>query len=163
LVGATTAIAVAVSARADAPIDQYRLFDQTDAAIVDNFTGLTWERNPRPPQTGPDSTLAGAFNYCDLLKLNGLHWRVPSYKELLTIVDEVPHAEYENGAVKPKAIDSQAFYGTQVGGWYWTSSTYPVRTADPEAYVVDFQTGEGGHYPKRYMGGNVRCVARSGS
>jgi hypothetical protein len=131
--------AIAATARADAPSDQYGLFNMTVETIQDLRTSLVWQRlrNTVPPL----STFAGAAAYCKALALpsSATGWRVPSYKELLTIVDESPHLEYENGNLVSKAIDRSAFLGTLTDFPYWTSSLYAKdRTY---AYVVNFRDG----------------------
>jgi hypothetical protein len=133
------ALAAVVSlARADAPTDQYQFFFSGTLSIYDNYTKLRWERAP--------STLKYSFQdaatHCQTLSLDTyVDWRVPSYKEILTLVDEHPHVEYENGGLVPHAIDPNAFPGTLVDQPYWTSSMYP----DPSqnyAYAVTFRDGE---------------------
>ena len=106
-VGIAGAITVASVARADAPADQYELFDMNDVVIQDHFTQLVWQRYPELTTM----TFDAAAGYCQGLSLGSYTsgWRVPSYKELLTLVDENPHFEYENGIAVPKAIDRSAF------------------------------------------------------
>lgn len=137
---ATVALVAVVSlARADAPPDQYTLFSSANLTIIDNYTKLIWQRTP-PPTT---ATFAGAASYCQGLALDGyVSWRVPSYKELLTLVDENPHVEYENGMLVPHAIDPNAFPQTAVDTPYWTSSMYPANASRNSAYAVDFQDGQ---------------------
>jgi hypothetical protein len=89
-------------------------------------------------------TFDAAASYCQALSLDGYAsgWRVPSYKELLTLVDERPHLEYESGGDVPKAIDLNAFPGTPTAaGPYWTSSTQPATGG---AYTVSFVDGTSG-------------------
>ena len=134
---ASAVVVLATLARADAPPDQYNLFNLNSDIIPDLKTGLTWQRYP--PATGV--TFDGAAAYCRQLSLDTFTagWRVPSYKELLTIVDESPHIEYEGGQLVPKAIDGNAFPGAAVTFPYWTSSPYaPVAGY---AYTVNFHTG----------------------
>ncbi|HEX8794506.1 MAG TPA: DUF1566 domain-containing protein [Polyangiaceae bacterium] len=151
----TVALVAFVSlARADAPPDQYMLFSSVDPTIIDNYTGLIWQR------AAPDTMISfdAAASYCQGLSLNGYvaNWRVPSYKELLTLVDENPHVEYSSGQLFQHAIDPNAFPQTAVDTPYWTSSLYP---ADPtrKAYVVDFQDGQAS-YDLFTQPHHVRCV-----
>ena|GEM_PF-751968 len=132
-------------ARADAPgpqgnmNGQYGYFDQSDTTITDNYTGLTWERYPSPSTFTFDQAAA----YCQGLSLGASPsgWRVPSYKELLTLVDERPHLDYSSGAPEQKAIDRDAFPGVAcpVDLPYWTSSSFPAVTR--KGYAVDFSDG----------------------
>lgn len=138
---ASAVIALATLARADAPGDQYNLFNLNSDVIQDQRTGLYWQREPSPiPVSFDDAATA-----CQMLSLDKLTsgWRVPSYKELLTIIDEAPHVEYENGVLVTKWIDGNAFVGQLASPVtmyaYWTSSAYPVTPG--YAYTVNFNTG----------------------
>jgi hypothetical protein len=133
---------VATLARADAPGDQYNLFNGNSDIIQDVRTGLTWQREPSPTAVSfTDAAIA-----CQALSLDTFTsgWRVPSYKELLTLVDEAPHVEYEGGVLVTKWIDGNAFLGDARSPVllhaYWTSSAYP-GTPPMSAYTVDFSSG----------------------
>jgi hypothetical protein len=166
IVSASGALVVVASvARADAPwgsMGQYGHFDSADVVILDNNTGLSWQRQAYS-QTTPN--FSGAATYCASLSLGPLTsgWRVPSYKELLTLVDESPHYEPDpNGMYVLKYIDSHAFglsiegvTYTPVDASYWSSSLSPV---DPSlGYVVDFKSGRTG-FDRTGNGKYVRCV-----
>jgi hypothetical protein len=174
LVGAGGAVVVVSVARADAPGQgtpdpQYGVFDQMFVTITDNHTHLTWER-AAPAGT---FTLGEAFTYCQTLSRGILTsgWRVPSYKELLTIVDESPHSEYDNatGTRVYKAIDPNAFGfdlsrgdQTPITAAYWSSSlvqspALPSQCPIGCAYTVEFGTGSTGTLGIGY-GALVRCV-----
>jgi hypothetical protein len=64
--------------------------------------------------------------------------RLPSLKELLTIVDEEPHREYDDDRLEEvtKMIDGAAFPNTPSGA-FWTSSTAGVD----RAWTVSFLDG----------------------
>jgi hypothetical protein len=147
-------VAIGAAARADAPLDQYGYFDMTAPTIFDKWTSLTWQRNVSMTIFKFDEAAA----YCAGLSMPQAGfvsgWRVPSYKELLTLVDEAPHLEYENASLVLKWIDPRAFFGTPVGAPYWTSSAYQ---ATGKAYVVDLGTGTAFVQPVG-LGGLVRCV-----
>jgi hypothetical protein len=83
-------------------------------------------------------------------------WRLPSYKELMTIVDETPHVEYDtsSGQLVTKWIDGDAFPAALVAPAYWTSSVAPGAAS---AYSVDFHSGEPGLVDVTFPG-LVRCV-----
>jgi hypothetical protein len=134
---ASAIVGLATLARADAPSDQYNLFNESSDVINDQRTTLSWQRVASPTPVNQ----AGAFVACASLSLDSLAtgWRVPSYKELLTLVDEVPHTEYEDGQLVEKAIDPDAFPGTAVDHAYWTSSPYAAQPNT--AYTVSFDTG----------------------
>lgn len=149
---AVAVVAVVSMARADAPPGQYGLFGSTDQTITDNKTLLVWQRYA----PGGMVSFQNAATYCQGLPPDAGHtWRVPSYKELLTLVDENPHVEYENGALVPHAIDPNAFPQTDVQVPYWTSSLYPGNQGS--AYYVDFEDGQTGSNSLS-TAYHVRCV-----
>ena len=78
-------------------------------------------------------------------------------KELLTIVDEEPHEEYESGVVVTKMIDADAFADTPVNLPYWTSTP-----AGPgKVWVVNFSNGlmePRSTVPADNQKANARCV-----
>jgi Protein of unknown function (DUF1566) len=156
---AATALAAMVSlARADAPSGQYQLFNSSDTTIWDTKTNLVWERRPPSGPAGQYS-FQNAATRCQGLSLNGFgNWRVPSYKELLTLVDEHPHDEYENGGLVPHAIDGNAFPQTAVDQPYWTSSMYPEDHNQNSAYSVDFGNGGQAYQTSLSQPLYVRCV-----
>lgn len=153
---------VGVLARADAPPDQYQPFDQSDVTITDKFTGLQWQRTATW-----QPTLTAAVAACASLRLQGATgWRLPSYKELLTLVDESPHTEYPTGAPQSIAIDGNAFPFTSVfppgsttppTAPYWTSSPCPAENCAGFYLAVDFSTGAGEPWLPT-AGGYARCV-----
>jgi hypothetical protein len=135
LAPALVVVSAGVLARADAPADQYVAFNRADTVITDAKTGLNWQRTVTTSTDFP-----GAVAACNALSLYTFSsgWRLPSYKELLTLVDESPHDEYPTGAPQPIAIDGNAFPETPVDKLYWTSSIWP---GNGEAYVVQFKDG----------------------
>jgi hypothetical protein len=136
-VGAVGLVVLASVARADAPSDQYNLFNLNSVVIQDLQTSLVWQRYA---STTP-MLFGDAATYCATLSLDtyATGWRVPSYKELMTLVNEVPDVEYDNGQVKQEWIDGNAFPFTDVDAEYWTSSMYPVQSG--YAYAVNFRNG----------------------
>ncbi|MBP5434966.1 DUF1566 domain-containing protein [bacterium] len=94
--------------------------------VLDNNTGLMWQ------QTIPTSTYtwANAVSYCENLEYAGYtDWRLPTPKELLTIVD--------NSKYNP-AIDTTYFPNTP-SSYFWSSSTFVYYT--DAAWYVDFNYG----------------------
>src|SRR5262249_7895537 len=77
----------------------------------DNLTKLRWQRFPLLQL----STQSEARLYCASVLGGG--YRVPTYRELLTLVDEEPHGEWnpDAGASTPRFIDPNAFPGTPEG------------------------------------------------
>jgi hypothetical protein len=89
--------------------------------VVDNWTGLTWQRS-----FGSQMPPANAQAYC--LQL-GSGFRLPTVKELLTLVDPILYSP---------AIDQNAFPGTPAD-WFWSSTgNVPVNGS---YFAVHFQDG----------------------
>jgi hypothetical protein len=106
-IAALIVLLTCTTATADAPEGQYNVHENI---VEDNRTGLTWQR-----QVDAESfTWDQAKSYCELLTLDGRGWRLPSYKELLTIVDPT---------VNSPAIDPKAFPSAP-RAWFWTASSY---------------------------------------
>lgn len=132
------AVMVVLPVAADAPISgpdrQYEPFVRSDVTITDRFTKLRWSR-PKEGQDYPVLKLLGADGaaaFCAALQSS----RLPTLKELLTLVDEEPHPEYIVDRYETRYIDKRAFEGTPSGQPFWTSSK-----ANGGTYAVDFSTG----------------------
>lgn len=141
------ALLVAVPALADtpaehAPSDQYDPFDKNSVAIVDRKTKIRWQRATSSQTPYLVAPCPGSQ-------------RLPTVKELLTIVDEEPHLEYEFGKNQVKLIDPYAFPSTPIDAPYWTQTP----GSDPVTQVlgVDFTTGMIVDMPKTGTG-RVRCM-----
>jgi hypothetical protein len=109
----------------------------------DTQTGLIWQ------QADNGEALSGwsaAQAYCGSLRLNGHAWRVPSIKELETLVDE---------SKDRPAIDTNAFPGT-ANEHYCSSSAW--GNPPLAAWYVDFSTGQAGSANADYGPCWVRCV-----
>jgi Protein of unknown function (DUF1566) len=117
-------LAAVVVGRASAPPGRYTIGVDT---VYDTKTKLTWQRTASPSTyTQPD-----AVSYCATLGLNGATWRLPTMKELLTIVDL---------SVTPPGptIDASAFPDPP-NGYYWSVTPY---TGTPgSAWSVLFMYG----------------------
>lgn len=124
-------VLVAAPAAADAPIDQYEQFDRDTREITDHQTTLVWQR----VLAGTPTTLTMAEIAC-----GAFGGRIPTVKELLTLVDEEPHQEYQSSTLVTKMIDAQAFPGTKVDLPYWTS-TPAVTAATDDYWTVSFADG----------------------
>jgi hypothetical protein len=93
--------------------------------VMDPATGLEWQRESRSVVHAWNDATA----YCKALDLNGSGWRLPTIKELATLVDET---------VARPAIDSAAFPGT-IRAAYWTSSF--VADSPGRAWTLNFDYG----------------------
>lgn len=114
---------LALSSWAGAPQGRYTVSADT---IFDTKANLTWQRSaPTGLYAQPN-----AAAYCQSLSLGGITgWRLPTIKELQSIVDI--------RALSP-AIDTTAFPGT-ASKPYWSSSPYAGNAS--YAWVVDFNDG----------------------
>lgn len=145
------AILLALPAAADAPRDQYDRFDADTPTIKDAFTKLEWDRRA-VLKTVPFGTADGG---CALLGTLGGVGRLPTIKELLTILDEEPHTDYEFGKLVTKQIDAVAFADTPVDLPYWSST--PGGTG--KVWVLSFATARMELLPTDASGkGHARCV-----
>lgn len=126
--GLVLGIVVALPVAADAPPGQYDKFYSQDRSIRDLKTGLVWQRSVSPaPVQFANATCPPPL-------------RLPTLKELLTLVDEEPHLDYDDKLFKnvSKMIDAAAFgEQTPVNEPYWTSS----MAGSDRAWTVDFATG----------------------
>lgn len=134
-----------VPAAADAPADQYDPFDRDSPEVRDAWTTLRWVRAvDRTPKIQKD-----ADDFCRTLGA-----ALPTVKELLTIVDEAPHQEYEGRAIVSKMIDGQGFPSTPVDKPFWTSTP----AAGTSFWTVSFATGVTAQVDGNLPGAYARCV-----
>jgi len=106
--------------------------------------GLQWQDNRDAKTVQRD--WEGAKSYCTNLTLDGYSdWRLPSYPELLTIVDYT----------KYKPAIKTGFKNTATDDWYWSAS--PDVNRDSSAWVVDFDGGST-YYSTKARTDYVRCV-----
>jgi hypothetical protein len=114
---------------ADAPLGQYAFFDKDDTTIKDTKTLLEWDRM----SLRETKTFAVASSTCPA------GFRLPTVKELLTLVDEQPHQDYEFGKTITRMIDQNAFgRHTGVDAPYWSST--PSGSASTR-WTVSFADG----------------------
>ena len=115
--------------------------------VKDLRTGLMWEDSYHSKET--KITHPRAVAYCRDLALGGYtDWRLPTIRELLTIVDYTKE--------EPAILD--AFDNVDDEGFYWTSTI--VAGEDDEYWGVNFKHGESSRaaeYYDRY----VRCVRKT--
>lgn len=155
IIAGTIALGVAVTlpVSADAPSSgverQYAEFDKRDSEITDRWTHLTWDR--------PTDEYPAAVSFAAAKASCPPGMRLPSLRELLTIVDEDPHEKYDEVQRRNvvRYIDRNAFNSTPADD-FWTSS---LNVAGDEAWTVNFGTGT--TRTSRLSGdtNRVRCVA----
>lgn len=112
-----------------------------NGTVVDTWRNLTWE------QTASTTKFewAQAQVHCGNLQLDGGGWRVPSMKELQTLVDDT--------ASTPQ-LDPTAFPNAPIDA-YWTSSRYADKSTD--AWWEPARWGEMETTPATSLA-LVRCV-----
>jgi hypothetical protein len=116
------------SDKAVPPPNQYTVLSDDD--VQDNYTRLIWQRDGAA--SGLLSQSEGE-TYCSNLTLGGSSdWRLPTIKELATLVDEA--------AVAP-AINGDTFSNTQYGArqpdtWYWGVGEY-----GGDQWAINFDDG----------------------
>jgi len=112
--------------------------------VTDTKLGLTWQDNSAVKNT--KKKWKAAKEYCQNLSLEGYNdWRLPSYNELLTIVD---YDKYD-----PAIIPS--FKNASSSDFYWSSSVYVPF--DKTAWIVHFEDGST-HTGYKIYKYSVRCV-----
>ena len=123
---AVIGIALAVDARASAPAGRFTVNGGT---VLDKQTKLTWQRTP----SATKYSLANAKTACTAagVLLGGNGWRVPSIKELQTLID------YSQGSTPP-LIDATAFPATAADS-FWSST--PLSGSTSMAWYVSFLWG----------------------
>jgi hypothetical protein len=109
--------------------------------VGDSATRLSWQQS----SAGMVYTWDDAARYCATLDLHGMGWRLPSVKELQTVIDET--------RAMP-AVDVVSFPET-ASDYYWTSSQV-ARFAN-EAWAVSFAYGYDGFFDVHTLQ-HVRCV-----
>lgn len=134
----TLAVSWAQHGRADAPPSRYTI---ANGIVTDTTTLLTWQQTI----SASSYNWSDAQSYCVGLNLNGTGWRVPSMKELQTIVDETRTTP---------AIDPIAFPNTPVE-FFWASS--PLAGSPSTSWVVNFNNGYSNGGDVTFMF-RVRCV-----
>jgi hypothetical protein len=115
-----------------------------DEIVEDTATKLSWQRS------APDMSYAhaAAASYCTDLKLEGSGWRLPTIKELHTLVDETKTLP---------AIDDAAFPDAPAV-FFWTSTILP--TFAQYSWGVNFADGSD-TWLARESAQRVRCVRRT--
>lgn len=109
--------------------------------MKDNVTRFIWQRF----QEANGLNHTAAIAYCSALNIGGFTFRLPTVKELSSLLDR------KN--IGP-CIDRVAFPGTASQG-YWSSTL--KQSSSGSAWVVDFFVG-GTFTTANFQPGNVRCV-----
>lgn len=108
------------------------------------MTGLTWQQ----VVDSRTFTWADAVAHCQNLNLAGTGWRLPTVKELLTLVDVKQHSP---------AIDRRVFALTPSEHFWSATPDHPSEGRDPAAFDVNFDEGSS-YWAAQTMLARVRCV-----
>lgn len=116
---------------------------EKNSVVTDKKNAIYWQDNHFSQKSSEDWD--DAVEYCDKLVLNNMeHWRLPTFKELLSIVDYTR---------TDPAIDPVFSYVNQ--GTYWTSVDFSASSS--RAWTIDFRTGKS-YYSYKTTNHSVRCV-----
>ena len=131
--------------RSSYPVPPATRYTIASGVVTDTVTGLVWQ------QQAPTSTYTQSEGsaYCSTLSLGGFNfgWRLPTIKELATLVDySVPQGSL--------MMDATAFAG-EPANVFWSST--PVAGLPTDAWVVYFGNGNVFSINVTY-GYCVRCV-----
>jgi len=114
-----------------------------NAVVLDKKNAIYWQDNLFTQKSSEDWD--DAVEYCDKLVLNTMDkWRLPTFNELLSIVDY--------SRVHP-AINPVFDYVNE--GTYWTSVDFSATLS--RAWTIDFRTGKT-YYSYKTTNHTVRCV-----
>jgi hypothetical protein len=118
----------APGALAVAPPNQYTMIAAGE--VRDNYTGLVWQ------QDSSAATVAwtDAATTCAALATGGHTWRIPSIRELATLVDEAQVAPAINRTMFPNTK-----YGSKSNNWYWAS--HHAAGNATAAWAINFDDG----------------------
>jgi formylglycine-generating enzyme required for sulfatase activity len=111
--------------------------------VLDKRLHLYWQDN-RVSQKNSDDWYE-ANDYCEKLALNGMDkWRLPTFKELFSIVDYTRTNPAVNSAFSFTHEDT-----------YWTSTNFAATPS--RAWTIDFRTGAT-YYSYKSTNHGIRCV-----
>jgi hypothetical protein len=116
-------------------INQFK--DNGDGTVTDEATGLTWMQ----ADGGKGMDWPTALDYAENMEFAGQSdWRLPSAKELQTIIDYTRSPDTTKSAAIDPIFDCSEITneaGQKDWGCYWTSSTHPgSRGADAATYFA---------------------------
>jgi len=124
-------------------INSFAEAKQINSIVIDKKNAIYWQDNLSSQKSSKDWD--DAVLYCDELVINDVdHWRLPTFKELFSIVDYA--------RVHPAINPVFSFVNE---GTYWTSTGFaPTRS---RAWTIDFRTGKT-YYNYTTTNHAVRCV-----
>jgi hypothetical protein len=147
-----------VQTPADAPAGRYAI--SGSGMVYDTKTRLTWQQAPALSVLTPWTTTTNgtapdvAARRCSGLSLGGASdWRLPTVRELQTLVDYAQSGTAQDGGPAPM-VDTTYFPGTPADV-FWSST--PYAGSPGFAWGVDFAVGNSNGYDAKYAS-YVRCV-----
>lgn len=134
----------------DGPDGTSYTVDAAAGVVTDKTTGLMWQR-----KTGL-MPLAEATCGCTQLVFAGYtDWRLPSFAELVTIVDYAKNPDPNGTGTTQPAINLAVFPDTEISPYWTTTSRKPLE----DIYAIDFIDGRVVQFTDKGLGqSNFRCV-----
>lgn len=144
VLAATARLIVPAGAKAPA-----RRYVAGSGVVTDTVTRLAWQQLVSAGRYSWDD----ARTYCKALDLKGVGWRLPTIKELLTIVDEAA-----TPAIDPVFLPTTdpSYAPDSTKGQYWSSTR--SASYDSEAWELDFSSSGAPGPAYVALGRYVRCV-----
>jgi len=119
--------------------------NNNNSVISDKKQHIYWQDSTIPKKKNTKDWDDAAI-YCETLVLNGIeNWRLPTFTELLSIVD---YKHFEP-AINP-------VFEHTAEGTYWTATDFSATRS--RAWTIDFRTGKT-YYSYKTTNHAVRCVA----
>ncbi len=133
--------------------------DNDDETVTDNATGLMWQQN----DDGNTRDWENALSYAENLTLAGYSdWRLPSAKELQSIVDYTRCPDVTNSPAIDPTFNTTTFNDPEGNpgqyGYYWTGTSH-LDGANPYSSAVYIAFGEA----QGEMNGNLMDVHGAGA
>lgn len=125
-----------------------RSYSTSNGIVTDHATGLQWQDDYS--DNGGSIKTANWINaqiYCENLALDGGGWKLPSSRELMSIIDKT--RTYPS-------IDISKFNAANVKSHFYWTSTVDIHRAD-SAWIVSFGIGDS-YFQATSNSYSVRCV-----
>ena len=136
------------------------VIDVKKGTVLDTKTGLMWRRCAEGSSGTDCAYSARSFKWDEALRRAAdstwagyKDWRVPSLKELQSLV------EYQCWA---PAINSTVLPGTPEGGWEYTWTSTPNAFNVTKAWSIDFSDGSSSNVTDRHFSNGAVRLVRGG-
>jgi hypothetical protein len=118
--------------------------------VIDSMTGLEWQRSSL---TDTPVTWKAALAYCEALThASKTDWRLPSVKELATIVDE-------SDATAP--VINATNFGSSTATFYWSSTPVFINLNVMFAFALLTDLGTSPSFEATTLAAAARCVRQA--